>query len=121
KLSRDATSLYWIQGDIPVSGILDGRSHDHAAMRSTSSETIRPPSPKGNVPGCTIVRADALDATLGGDPVTTFSGSLAYTFSATADSDCTDQLAASGGGYETLPCTVNYTLVGNLMMDGGAK
>ena len=49
-------------------------------------------------------RADDLEVTLADG---SFTGSLTYSFTVPTGSDCSDQLAASGGQYSTLPCTVN--------------
>jgi hypothetical protein len=40
----------------------------------------------------------------------TFTGTLTYGFAIVAGSDCSDQLSAQGGTYDTLPCTVSYSL-----------
>jgi hypothetical protein len=108
KLSRDGSTLYWIQGGLPVQGHLDAASH--TTMASQTSQQLRAPNPKSGASGCTLTRDDALDATLGSEPVTSFSGALTYTFRATSDSDCSDQLAVNGGGFTNLPCEVSYTL-----------
>ncbi len=108
KLSRDAATLYWIQGGLPVQGHLDANAH--AQMTASDSREIRAADPKHNVSGCTLRRDDHLDATLGGEPVTAFKGTLSYTFSPTEESDCSDQITGAGGGFATLPCKVSYEL-----------
>jgi hypothetical protein len=35
---------------------------------------------------------------------------MAYAFSAASGADCSDQLAAGGGSYAALPCSVTYSL-----------
>jgi len=37
-------------------------------------------------------------------------GTLVYAFQPTSDSDCSDQLVASVGDFDQLPCQVSYTL-----------
>jgi hypothetical protein len=108
KLSRDGSTVYWIQGGLPVQGHLDTSSH--ATLTSIGTTEIRPADPKTGASGCTLQRADALDATFAGDPVNAFQGTLAYAFSPTSDSDCSDQLAQAGGGFSTLPCQVAYAV-----------
>ena len=108
KLSRDGSTLYWIQGGLPVQGTLDA-SH-HTTMSSTASNQVTAPDPKNNVSGCSMQRDDALDVTLTADPPTGFAGTLGYTFSATDGSDCSGQLAVAGGGWTNLPCQLSYTL-----------
>jgi hypothetical protein len=113
KLSKDATSLYWIQGSVPVSGALD--SHLHATMSNTSKQNVDATS-KGPGP-CTLERDDALATTLTPDPsgganqYSAFTGTLSYAYKPTADAvDCSDQLQSNGGPYAALPCSVGYTL-----------
>jgi hypothetical protein len=105
KLSKDGSTLYWIQGGVPVSGTLDGNSH--TTMTSSGTTTVHAIDAG---PRCAIVRSDTLDLTLGPEPVTTAAGALSYAFAPTDDSDCTDQLADSGGGFSVLPCAVGYAI-----------
>jgi hypothetical protein len=110
KLSRDGTTLYWIQGGLPVQGHLDATSH--TTMSSSDSRELRAADPQHNIPTCTVRRDDTLDATLGPDPVASFTGALGYTFTPTDDSDCSDQLESSGGGFTVFPCGVSYAITG---------
>lgn len=105
QLSQQGSTLYWswMDGSPLVSGTLDASSH--TSIDDTQS---------GNVDGteaglgpCTMQRADDLEVTLAEG---SFTGSLTYSFTVPTGSDCSDQLAASGGQYSTLPCTVNYSL-----------
>jgi hypothetical protein len=109
KLSQDGTTLYWVQGGLPVSGTLDAQGH--TTMSSTSSQMIHDANPRAGVGACTIDRTDALDLTLSKD-TTTFTGTLAYTFGPSDGSDCADQLSAAGGPYAAFPCNVQYALTG---------
>jgi hypothetical protein len=43
-----------------------------------------------------------------------FTGSIGYAFSVPSGVDCSDQLAAAGGMYATLPCTVSYSMTATL-------
>ena len=94
KLSQDGTTLYWVQGGLPISGTLD--LSGHTTMTSTSSQMIHDANPKAGIGACSIDRADALDLTLAKD-TSSFSGTLGYTFGPSDGSDCADQLAAAGG------------------------
>jgi hypothetical protein len=107
KLNKDGTTLYWMQGGLPVSGVLD--AHLHTSMTSTDTRTIHGADPQHRVPFCGITRDDAVDLTMAAD-LASFTGSLAYTFSPSDGSDCTDQLTTAGGSYATLPCEIHYTL-----------
>ncbi len=109
KLSRDGTTLYWIQGGLPVQGHLDAKNH--ALLQSSGTTELRAGNTQAKVSGCSLTRTDSLDATLGKDsPVTTFTGSLSYAYTPTAESDCSDQLAVAGGGWASLPCDIAYTI-----------
>jgi hypothetical protein len=107
KLSRDGSTLYWVQGQAPVSGQLDAQSH--TTMKSTDTRTVHDANPRAGVGACTMTRDDALDMTLAPDEAS-FTGTLSYTFSATDGSDCADQLISGGGTFATLPCTTKYAL-----------
>jgi hypothetical protein len=110
KLSRDGSTLYWVQGSMPVSGRLD--ASQHTTMTSSDSRELRPADPKRNLASCTLRRDDKLDATLGPEPISTFSGALGYAFTPTDESDCADQLESAGGGFAALPCEVSYAISG---------
>jgi len=108
-LSKDSTTLYWKYADQSdtVSGVLDATNQ---ATISTSQESNVDGTDAGAGP-CTMDRTDTVVVKL--DSVTApsaFTGSLTYGFAAAAGSNCSDQLATSGGTYQTLPCTVSYTL-----------
>ena len=107
-LGRDPGVLYWIQGGAPVSGRLD--SSGHATMSVVGTTEVRATTAK--VVGCTISRTDAFDGTIAATgEVTEFTGKLAYTY-AVVDGDCQDQIAANGGGFAALPCTIGYDVKG---------
>lgn len=111
KLRHESSTLYWVQGGLPVSGRMDAAAH--VAMRSSDVVTLRPDDVQKKVAGCSVTRQDDLEITLPTtDPTlaTTFSGSLSYQFLPTPTSECTDQLTAAGGDFDALPCAVSYTL-----------
>jgi hypothetical protein len=109
QLSRSGSTLYWswMDGSPLLSGTVDGKSH--AAL--TSSQTGNVDATDAGLGPCTMQRQDDLEVDLpsaGGS----FTGTLDYSFSAAAGADCSDQLAASGGQFEALPCAVSYTMTG---------
>lgn len=115
RLRHEETTLYWVQGSVPVSGKVDASAH--VVLTSTSSDTVRPADTRAA--GCVLTRDDKLDVILSDaasgaavDPATTtsFVGTLAYHFGTTSDSDCSDQTTAGGGEFTTLPCDVRYEL-----------
>lgn len=64
---------------------------------------------------CDLTQTTEVPITLAaGLPPTSFTGTVTYSFQAalgvSASTDCTDQLASSGGTYDTLPCTASYSL-----------
>lgn len=121
RLRHDATTLYWVQGDAPVSGLLDAA----AKAVLTSSATLTPRPATANVAGCTMARTDTVELVLApvSSPVTvtaasevtaatSFTGSIKYHFAASEGSLCDDQLSDNGGQYARLPCDVQYELAG---------
>ena len=119
KLRHDRSTLYWVQGDAPVSAIADPTAH--AVLKSGAVNTVRPANEKTKTAACTLARTDVVDLMLA--PVaapgtndlggtTSFKGTLTYRFAPTEGSSCDDQLVDSGGGYAALPCEVHYELSG---------
>lgn len=109
RLSRDRSTLYWVQGGLPVQGQLD--AHAHAKLTSTGTQKIHDANPKQGIAYCGITRVDALDITMTSDEA--FSGTLEYDFSASDGSDCSDQVASAGGSFAALPCATRYDLSAN--------
>jgi hypothetical protein len=115
KLATDPGTLYWIQGDVPVTGKLDGTTHEASMMETTTVPVV---TDKAGNHACILERDDAFSATLTPDTAadkpgaySAFSGKLSYTFKVgDGSTDCSTQLASSGGPYPTLPCSVAYTL-----------
>lgn len=120
KLRHEASTLFWVQGDAPVSGVLDASAR--ATMKTTSVQQVRPADAKSQTAACAMSRADIVDLKLA--PVanvsnaaevkgaTSFAGSLTYRFAPTEGSACDDQLSEAGGDFATLPCDVRYELTG---------
>jgi hypothetical protein len=107
KLSRDGSTLYWVQGGLPVQGTLD--SSGRATMKSSDTRSIHDADSKAGLAACSMTRDDALEMTLAPDEGG-FTGTLSYTFSQADGSDCSDQLTSSGGSFAALPCTTKYAL-----------
>jgi hypothetical protein len=122
RLSRDHATLYWVQGGLPVSGPLDEAKPDapKATMKSSDTRTVRAADPKRGLGACALTRDDTLEATLargaGAEAdFETFTGTLAYRFVPTQDSDCADAIVGPGGdGFEELPCEIRFDLSGTL-------
>jgi hypothetical protein len=109
KLAVDPHTLYWVQGGPAVSGTMDATSH--ATLVSSDTRTLHQADPRAGVGFCSVTRDDAVDVTLARDE-TSFAGTLGYTFTPTDGSDCSDELATSGGTFAALPCTTKLALSG---------
>lgn len=118
RLAHEGATLFWIQGGAPIEGKLDGTTKK-ASLASRTESTVRAEDARAKIAACVLGREDVLDvelvdatgATLATAPgATAFRGTLGYRFAPVAGADCSDQLAAAGGGYEALPCAVSYTV-----------
>ncbi len=122
RLSRDQRTLYWVQGGLPVSGLLDDATPEapKATMKSSDTRTVRAANAKLGLAACALTRADTLEATLARGPgaeadFEAFTGTLTYRFAPTADSDCSDAIVAEGGdGFAELPCDIRFDLIGTI-------
>ena len=118
RLRHERNTLYWVQGDAPVSGQVDGAAR--TVLRWAATQTLRPADPRSHRAACTMERSDVASLVLSPvvvpatdlGPTTAFKGTLAYHFDATAGSDCEDQLATSGGDFTVLPCDLRYDVDG---------
>lgn len=121
RLSHEGSTLYWVQGGAPVQGWVEASAM--VRLKSETSYSLRAADPRAKRAPCATVRSDDLVVTLASadskptpdpDQVVSFSGTLVYAFAPTEGSDCTDQLASTGGGFEALPCAVHYEVTGAL-------
>lgn len=116
ELSRDNGLIYWLAPSGPIQGRLaaDGVTFAFEAqsivdMRSEESPGVAP---------CSLVRRDGTTGVLGGEDnedITSFTGSLTYTFEPTRDSICDDLVVGGDLAVEpifaALPCGMAYDLV----------
>jgi hypothetical protein len=115
QMSEDGTTLYWeSSGESELSSTMSSATQ----VSITSVETANVDGTDAGVQGpCDLQSTTALDLTLsaGAHPAT-FTGTVTYSFATatgvSSTTNCTDQLSASGGSYDTLPCTVSYSLAG---------
>jgi hypothetical protein len=115
QMSEDGTTLYWeSMGGSELSSTMTTATQ----VTITSIETANVDGTDAGVQGpCDLQSTAAIDLTLAtGSPPATFTGTISYTFEAatgvSSTTNCTDQLSASGGPYDTLPCTVSYSVTG---------
>lgn len=105
EMSKDGSTLYWQQGTAAsVSGVLDSSNKSTITVTSTAGD---------DAGACVMSETDTIALTLDSATApTTVSGTLTYTFGASSTTDCAAQLSGNGGSYQTLPCTVSYTMSG---------
>jgi hypothetical protein len=108
-------TLYWswLANQPIASGPLAPVSSDDPSLQATltSSQSLDVDATDAGPGPCTMVRDDTLVVVLGaGAPPGSFTGTMGYAFSAASGADCSDQLAAEGGSYAALPCSVTYSL-----------
>jgi hypothetical protein len=105
RLSREGSTLYWLQGASPVSGSVDANAKLY--MVAGAEAVVERPDTKAGIVGCTLHRTDTLAATLRGEPISAFDGAIVYKFE-TRSGDCAAQLEGAGGDYAEFPCTMTY-------------
>ncbi len=109
QLSQQGTTLYWSWLD--GSPLLSGPLGSGSAASLKSSGTLNADSTDAGLGPCNLERdADLEVALASGSPPPSFGGTIGYAFQASGGSDCRDQLTASGGMFDALPCAVSYTV-----------
>jgi hypothetical protein len=115
QMSEDGAVLYWeISGGTELYSTMSSATQ----VSITSVSTTNVDGADAGIQGpCDLQSTTALDLNLSaGSPPATFTGTITYTFEAavgvSSATNCTDQLSASGGTYDTLPCTASYSLAG---------
>jgi hypothetical protein len=109
QMSQSGTTLYWsfMDGSAPLSTSMTGTS----ATLVDQVEANVDGTADGGLGPCTMLRADTLQVDLDtSSPPSSFSGTINYSFSIAEGADCSDQFLAAGGQYQTLPCTIAYTM-----------
>jgi hypothetical protein len=112
QMSEQGTMLYW--SNLDASPPLSSKLVSHATtITSTETANVDGAADGGGGP-CTMTRTDTIQVQLaeGSDPAT-FTGSLQYAFTVASGADCSDQLSANGGTYDTLPCSMRYAMTGS--------
>jgi hypothetical protein len=110
ELSKTTTELYWNTMD--GSALLSGTLGSSVTMGNSASGNVDGAA-DGAAGPCSMTRTDVLTLSLASGAVpASFTGTLSYTFSIDSGSSCGDQLSSSGGAYDTLPCTIAYSLSG---------
>jgi hypothetical protein len=117
QMSEDGSTFYWqTTGGTQMSSTMNSTTK----VAITSVQTANVDTTEGGLEGpCDLTSTTVIDLTLAEtSPPATFSGTISYTFQAatgvSSSTDCTDQLSASGGTYDTLPCTASYSVTGSI-------
>jgi hypothetical protein len=105
KLSRDGTTLYWLNGREGIVGDIDSKGAFSFETHIDNKLAER----HGAAKGCTIVRRDLASGSLA---ESTLRGKLTYAYSATSDSDCSEFTTGVAGMPLALPCSLSYSLRG---------
>lgn len=105
KLSRDGSTLYWLNGREGIVGDIDASGAFEFETRVDTKLADR----RGAVKGCTIVRRDSASGSLKDSALR---GKLTYAYSQTSDSDCSEQTTGADGTPFALPCSLTYSLKG---------
>jgi hypothetical protein len=114
KLSREGTTLYWLNGREAIVGDID----KHGAFAFETHLDLPLSAKHGAAKGCTIVRRDSAAGSLASSQAS-FNGKLSYTYAQTLDSDCSELIATSQGqgAPAMLPCSMTYALSGDRISD----
>ena len=109
-LAREGDALYWDNGAQIVVGSLaaDGVSfliETGVVVDMRTEETLA-------YPPCSLERRDAASGALkdAEEEIIGFSGTLSYSFSPTADSECWDLIEGETATFAALPCSMSYAL-----------
>jgi hypothetical protein len=111
ELKQLGSSLHWIEGGKRIYGSI--KADESFVVESFTRVDMRQDDPETDLPPCYLERVDQRVGTLheeqgryGG-----FTGELRYAIIPTADSDCSDLLAADPPLAHSLPCTIVYDVV----------
>jgi len=107
KLSRDGSTLYWLNGREGIVGTID-----KAGSFSFATHLDLPlAESRGAVKGCTIVRTDSAAGELASSEES-LSMKLTYGYTAKTGSDCAEFTTGTDGMPNVLPCAMAYSLRG---------
>jgi hypothetical protein len=107
KLSREGSTLYWLNGREAITGDID----NHGRFGFDTHIDLPISAEHGAYKGCTIVRTDSATGTLASD-ADAFTGTLSYSYAQSPSSDCSALPLGSGGLPLALPCSLAYGLSG---------
>jgi hypothetical protein len=112
RLEKDPGVIYWNNGQAVIPGAIlaDGVTF---SVDSSAVQNMRDPNVVGPLP-CSILRTDHAGGTLNAatDTVTSFTGTLSYTYAPTAGSTCDDLVQSTTPVVAALPCGFTYAMTG---------
>jgi hypothetical protein len=109
KLSREANTLYWLNGEEAIPGNI---ASDGITFDFESGVEVPLQAAQGAQPGCTMTRSDTANGVLASSSTTdvpSFTVNMGFTYAAEAGSQCSGWVGVQGG-FAALPCTVRYSL-----------
>lgn len=114
EVSKDGTTVY-LQSTSDTNLLTGTLSGAAATLTSVVTSNIGGSADAGTTGPCNLTQTTTYTVTFdAADSPTTFTGSASYTYSVattvSTSTDCSGQLAASGGAYATLPCTASYAV-----------
>lgn len=108
KLSREANTIYWLNGEEAIPGTIasDGTSF---AFQSGVDVTLQ--AAQGAQAGCVILRSDTASGVLSSSStdVSSFAIGMSFGYSIETGSECAGWVGVQGG-FAALPCMVSYNL-----------
>jgi hypothetical protein len=111
RLEKDPGTLYWNNGQAVITGTL-GADDLTFGFDTSVVQNMRDPNVVGPPP-CSISRADHAEGKLdAADKVSSFTGTLSYTFSPTVGSNCDDLVLSDAPIVAALPCSFTYQMTG---------
>lgn len=113
KLSRDARTLYWLNGQEAIPGTI---ASDDVSFGFQSGVEVVLQAPRGSRPGCVIARRDSASGKLSSRSTTDvrhFTAEMSFTYAdknpTQNGSECAGFVGVEGG-FVDLPCQISYSL-----------
>jgi len=108
KLSRDKSTLYWLNGEEAIPGTI---AADGTGFSFQSGVEVPLQAAQGARPGCTILRSDRADGVLSSSStdVDSFSVNMSFGYAAESGSQCSAYVGVQGG-FASMPCRVSYSM-----------
>jgi len=108
KLSRDQSTLYWLNGEEAIPGAI---AADGTGFSFESGVEVPLEAAQGARPGCTIVRSDNASGTLSSSTsdVSAFSVNMSFGYAVESGSQCSAYVGVQGG-FASMPCRVGYAM-----------